>query len=183
MTTVTGIIAQKSSFWKLENGLEIFDNFLKKLPEFEVPGMLQSGMVQSAAEFVLSFIPGLPKYLIRPLFHLVQKNSDVRNFCSTISTELKQIIATWKTNGDFKIAIVGLVESVLRSQPDSAERLAILREIGQVLDQHADKRVQEKRLSPTDKACNRKYSSVYSTRRRKERVCKMDFGLDPSADI
>jgi len=54
---VTGIIAQKSSFWKLENGLEIFDNFLKKLPEFEVPGMLQSGMVQSAAEFVLSFIP------------------------------------------------------------------------------------------------------------------------------
>jgi hypothetical protein len=136
---VTGIIAQKSSFWKLENGLEIFDNFLKKLPEFEVPGMLQSGMVQSAAEFVLSFIPGLPKYLIRPLFHLVQKNSDVRNFCSTISTELKQIIATWKTNGDFKIAIVGLVESVLRSQPNSAERLAILGEIGQVLDQHADK--------------------------------------------
>ncbi len=134
MTTVTDIIAQKSSFWKLENGLEIFDNFLSKLPEFEM-----SGMLQHAAEFVFNLIPGLPKHLIRPLFQLVQKNSDVRNFCSTISKELKQIIATWKTNGDFKIAIVGLVESVLRSQPDSTERLAILQEIRQVLDQHADK--------------------------------------------
>jgi hypothetical protein len=127
---VLDTIAKKSRFWYLEKGFTMFDALLtalSALPHMHVPGMVQMALAAV----------GVPRYLIQPCCVLL--NPDVRSLCARISTQLRQIIAAWKTNGDYRSAIIHLIEVVLESQLDSAEKRGILNEVAELLDEQADR--------------------------------------------
>jgi len=115
-----------SKFWWLEAGLNAFDKafgIINKLPGVEIPRL---------AKLALQTV-GVPSQLV--LACNVLLNTQARALALKVSGELRHIIAAWKDNGDFKVAIIHFIATLLEFHPDSEEYGKIVDQVAQVLDQ------------------------------------------------
>jgi hypothetical protein len=115
-----------SKFLWLEAGLNGFDKafgIINKLPGVEFPHL---------AKLALQTV-GVPSQLV--LACNVLLNTQARALALKVSGELRHIIAEWKHNGDFKVAIIHFIATLLEFHPDSEEYGKIVDQVAQVLDQ------------------------------------------------